>query len=365
MKIPFVDFAPMHKEIESEIISDFVDTFQKNWFIQGRKCEEFERNFAAYCGAGHAVGVGNGLDALVMIIKAMGIGQGDEVIVPAHTFIATALAVSYAGAVPVFVEPDINTYNIDVNLIEEKITSRTKAIIAVHLYGRPADMDEVNRIAKRHRLLVVEDAAQAHGALYKGKKTGALGDAAGFSFYPGKNLGALGDAGIVTTRDEQLSQKVRMLGNYGSDYRYHHVYKGNNSRLDEVQAGILNCKLSYLDKWNQDRKRIAKRYLNEIKNEKLVLPLPSDEEYDCVWHIFPVRCERRDELERYLAGHGIGTTKHYPTAMHLQQAYKDMDFKKGSFPIAEKIAETELSIPMYFGLTDIEIEYVVDKLNRF
>jgi len=365
MNIPFVDFKPMHEELENSILEDFKDTFQGNWFIQGLKCQKFEHNFAAYCGVEYAVGVGNGLDALFMIIKALEIGPGDEVIVPAHTFIATILAVSYAGATPILVEPDINTYTIDANLIEEKVTDKTKAIIAVHLYGRIADMDEINRIANKYHLYVIEDAAQAHGASYKGHKAGTLGDAAGFSFYPGKNLGALGDAGIVTTHKEELAMKVRMLGNYGSDYRYHHVYKGNNSRLDEVQAGFLDCKLPYLDKWNQDRKRIAQRYLSEIKNENIVLPMPSDDVYDCVWHIFPIRCERRQELEQYLTKQGIGTNKHYPTAIHLQDAYRDMGLKKGAYPIAEKIADTELSIPMYYGLKDVEIDYIVETLNCF
>lgn len=365
MRIPFVDFAPMHKELEASIAEDFRDTFQNSWFIQGSKCQRFEGNFAAYCGVGNAVGVGNGLDALLMIIKALDIGPGDEVIIPVHTFIATALAVSYAGATPVFVEPDIRTYTIDVNLIEERLNERTKAIIAVHLYGRIADMDAINRLAEKYHLYVIEDAAQAHGASYKGRKAGGLGDAAGFSFYPGKNLGALGDAGMVTTHNSELAAKVRMLGNYGSDYRYHHVYKGNNSRLDEMQAGFLDCKLPYLDKWNQDRKRIAGRYLSEIKNEKLVLPLPSDEEYDCVWHIFPIRCEMRQELEQYLEEKGIGTNKHYPTPIHLQKAYQDMGLERGTYPVAEKIADTELSIPMYYGLKDMEIDYIVETLNQF
>lgn len=365
MKIPFVDFAPMHKELKQCIVEDFKDTFQKEWFIQGEKCQEFEYEFAKYCGVGHAVGVGNGLDALIMIMKALEIGSGDEVIVPAHTFIATALAVSYTGATPVFVEPDIKSYTIDVDLIEERITDKTKAIIAVHLYGRTADMDGIRRIANKYHLFVIEDAAQAHGASYKGKKAGSLGDAAGFSFYPGKNLGALGDAGIVTTDKEELEKRVRMLGNYGSDRKYHHIYRGNNSRLDEVQAGFLKCKLPHLDRWNQDRKRIARRYLNEIGNERILLPLASDEVYDCVWHIFPIRCEQRQELEKYLSKHGIGTNKHYPTAIHLQKAYQDMGLRSGDYPIAEKIADTELSIPMYYGLKDTEIDYIIEALNRF
>jgi dTDP-4-amino-4,6-dideoxygalactose transaminase len=272
--------------------------------------------------------------------------------------------VSYTGATPVFVEPDVHTYNIDPEKIEEKITSRTKAIMPVHLYGQPCDMDPIMKIAKEHRLYVIEDCAQAHGAKYKGRIIGGFGDAAGFSFYPGKNLGALGDAGAVVTNDPELESKIRALGNYGSDYKYHHIYKGNNSRLDELQAAILCEKLFHMDLVNQERRRVAQLYLSQIHNPKIIMPyvLPDVEH---VWHIFPIRCENRDQLQEYLTEKGIGTNMHYPIPIHMQQCYEDLGLKEGDLPIAELISRTELSIPMYYGMTDHEIEYVIDALNRF
>lgn len=279
-------------------------------------------------------------------------------------YIATALAVTYVGATPVFVEPDIRTFNIDPSRIEEAITDKTKAIMPVHLYGQPCDIDPIMEIAKKYGLFVVEDCAQAHGATYKGKVVGSFGDAAGFSFYPGKNLGALGDAGATVTNDEELAKKVRALGNYGSDYKYHHIYKGNNSRLDELQAAFLAAKLSHLNKMNEERRRIAQKYIDGIKNEEVILPyIP--EYANPVWHIFGIRCKRRDELEKFLNDAGIGTNKHYPIPMHLQDCYKDLGFKEGDFPIAEEISATELSIPMYYGMTDEEVQYVIDKVNEF
>lgn len=363
--IPFVSFETMHKEIEYELKDDFSDALSCNQFIRGKRCVTFEKHFAEYCQSNYAVGVGNGLEALVLILKANNIGYGDEVILPSNTFIATALAVSYVGAIPIFVEPDIRSYTINVNLIKERITTRTKAIIAVHLYGRTADMEPIIQIAKKHNLIVIEDAAQAHGACYKGKKAGSLGEAAGFSFYPGKNLGALGDGGAVTTNNKAIADRVRILGNYGSDYKYHHIEKGNNSRLDEIQAGFLEIKLNYLDRWNEERKRIAKLYLDGIRNKEIILPLPSDEVYDCIWHIFAIRCKKRDKLGKYLLDKGIQTAKHYPTAIHMQKAYSEMKFEKGSFPISEEIAETELSLPMFYGLREKEIEYIIETINQF
>lgn len=365
MKVPFADFNCMHNEIRTELDKAYNRVLDSNYFIQGKEYNLFEKEFAKYCNAKYCIGVGNGLDALFLILKALDIKCGDEVIVPSNTYIATALAVSYVGATPIFVEPEIETYNINPNMIEEKINSHTKAIIAVHLQGRPADMDEINKIAKKHNLYVVEDAAQAHGTLYKGKKVGALSDAAGFSFYPGKNLGALGDGGCVTTNNEMIATKVRALSNYGSDYKYHHIYKGNNSRLDEIQAAFLRCKLPHLDKWNDDRKRIAHRYLNEIKNPLIQLPLEDNEIFDHIYHVFVIRCQRRDELEQYLNNKGIGTVKHYPIPMHMQEAYRDLDIKEGTLPIAEEISRTVLSIPMYYGMSDKEIDYVINALNEF
>lgn len=364
MKIPFVSFNAMHNEIKDEIQDAFKRVYEKNWFIQGTECELFEKEFAEYCGAEYAVGCGNGLDALYLVLRAYGIGEDDEVIVPSNTYIATALAVSYTGAVPVFAEPSMETYNIDPELIEATITAKTRAIMAVHLYGQPADMDSIREIAARHDLKVIEDSAQAHGATYKGQRTGSIGDAAGFSFYPGKNLGALGDAGAVTSNDKDLIDKVRALGNYGSDYKYHHIYKGNNSRLDEVQAAFLRVKLKNLDRWNSDRVKTAERYLKEIDNPQIKLPVVRENNTH-VYHIFAIRCDRRDELEKYLAEKGIGTNKHYPIPMHLQGAYKELGFGEGDFPNAEEISSTELSIPMYYGMTDDEIGYVIDSLNKW
>ena len=338
--------------------------FASSWYIQGVEDDSFENAFAHYCGTDYCVGVGNGLDALMLALKAFDIGKGDEVIVPSNTYIATALAVTYVGGKPVFVEPKLETFNIDPLRIEEAITPKTKAIMPVHLYGQTCDMDPIMNIAKRHNLKVIEDSAQAHGAIYKGKKAGSFGDASGFSFYPGKNLGALGDGGAVVTNDKELAQKVRYLGNYGSDYKYHHIYKGNNSRLDELQAAFLRVKLPYLDHMNEDRRRIADIYLKEIRNEKIDLPVVEGDMIP-VWHIFAIRCRDREALEHYLSNAGIGTNKHYPIPMHLQECYKDLGFKRGDFPIAEEISRTELSIPMYYGMTEEEISYVIDTINGF
>lgn len=365
MKIPFVSFEPMHNEIRKDLDAAYNRVMDSNYFIQGKECEQFEKEYAKYCGTDYCIGVATGLDAIYLILRALGISKGDEVIVPSNTYIATALAVSYTGATPVFVEPIIENYNIDPSRIEEKITENTKAIIAVHLQGRAADMDEINKIAKKHHLYVIEDAAQAHGAKYKGKRVGAFSDAAAFSFYPGKNLGALGDGGCVTTNNKELADKVRALGNYGSDYKYHHIYQGTNSRLDEMQAAFLRAKLSQLEKWNDFRRKVAHRYLTEIKNPLITLPVATTEEYEHIYHVFVIRCQRRNELEEYLNKNGIGTVKHYPIPMHLQKAYESLNIKKGELPIAEEISETVLSIPMYYGITDAEVDYVIEKINQF
>ncbi len=364
MNIPFSSVGVMHREIESEMLDKFREVYENNWFIQGREVEKFEEEFATYCGAKYCVGCGNGLDALYLILRAYGIGKEDEVIVPSNTYIATALAVSYTGARPVFVEPRMESYNINPEEIEAKITERTRAIMAVHLYGQPAEMDAIMELAGKYSLKVIEDAAQAHGASYKGKRTGNLGDAAGFSFYPGKNLGALGDGGAVVTNDKELAELVRALGNYGSDYKYHHIYQGNNSRLDEVQAGLLRVKLKELDKWNARRMEIAGRYLNEIVNPGITLPVTS---FDCthVYHIFAVRCRQRDRLEEYLNQKGIGTNKHYPIPMHLQEAYAELQIPRGALPVAEEISGTQLSLPMYYGMTEEEVSYVIEALNTW
>ena len=364
MKIPFVSFLPMERELDGDLRAAFDRVFKRSWYIEGVEDGAFEKAFAEYCGTKYCVGVGNGLDALMLALKALGIGAGDEVIVPSNTYIATALAVTYVGAKPVFVEPDIRTFNINPALIESAITPKTKAIMPVHLYGQPCDMDPIMAIAKKHGLKVVEDCAQAHGAIYKGKKIGTFGDAAGFSFYPGKNLGALGDAGATVTNDEVLAGKVRALGNYGSDYKYHHIYKGCNSRLDELQAAFLAAKLPHLEKMNVERRRIAQMYTDGIKNPKVVTPYVMPE---CtpVWHIYGIRCNKREALEKHLNEKGIGTNKHYPIPMHMQECYRDLEIKEGALPIAEEISRTELSIPMYYGMTDDEVQYVIDAINAF
>lgn len=364
MRIPFVSFIPMEKELNDELRGAFDRVFTRSWYIEGVEDETFEKAFAEYCGTKYCVGVGNGLDALMLALKAMGIGEGDEVIVPSNTYIATALAVTYVGATPIFVEPDIRTFNINPALIEAAITEKTKAIMPVHLYGQACDMNPIMAVAKKYGLRVVEDCAQAHGATYKGQKVGTFGDAAGFSFYPGKNLGALGDAGAVVTNNEELAKKIRALGNYGSDYKYHHIYKGNNSRLDELQAAFLAAKLPHLERMNAERRRVAAKFTEGIKNPKVITPfvLP-----DCVpiWHVYGIRCAERDALEKHLNENGIGTNKHYPIPMHLQECYKDLNIPLGALPIAEEISNTELSIPMYYGMTDEEIQYVISAINEF
>lgn len=335
------------------------------WYVLGREVQAFEEEFAAYCGAKYCVGVANGLDALHLILRAMEIGAGDEVIVPANTYIATWLAVSYAGAQPVPVEPDERTYNIDPARIEAAITPRTKAILAVHLYGQTADMEPIKEIAVRHGLKVIEDAAQAHGARYKGFRAGNLGDAAGFSFYPSKNLGAFGDGGAVVTNDAALAEKVRVLRNYGSQVKYYNEVKGYNSRLDELQAALLRVNLTKLDEWNERRRQAANLYLQAL-GETTDLRLPFvPEELEPVWHLFVVRHPKRDALQKHLAATGIGTLIHYPLPPHLQKAYLDMGFTQGAFPLSERIAEEVLSLPMGAHMSDDEVDYVASQISSF
>ena len=364
MNIPFVSFRPMERELDQDLRSAFERVLARSWYIRGAEDEAFEKAFAQYCGARYCVGVGNGLDALMLALKALDVGAGDEVIVPSNTYIATVLAVMYVGAKPIFVEPDIRTFNIDSARIEEVITPKTRVIMPVHLYGQACDMEPIMEIACKHGLKVVEDCAQAHGATYKGRKIGTFGDAAGFSFYPGKNLGALGDGGAVVTDNEELAERIRALGNYGSDYKYHHIYKGNNSRLDEMQAAFLAAKLPHLDRMNEERRRIAELYTKGIQNPKVVKPYVAPE---CVpvWHIYAIRCAERNELERYLSKKGIGTNKHYPIPIHLQECCRDLQIPEGSLPVAEEISRTELSLPMYYGMTDDEVQYVIDAVNAF
>jgi dTDP-4-amino-4,6-dideoxygalactose transaminase len=363
MKIPFLNLEPIHKSIETEVMGAFKKIYNSNRFILGEEVRLFEEEFANYCGARCCVGVDNGLNALYLILRGYNIGKGDEVIIPSNTYIATALAVSNTGAEPILVEPDGKTYNIDPQLIEKSITRKTKAIIAVHLYGQPADMNSINSIAKNYNLKVIEDAAQSHGARYCGKRVGALGDAAGFSFYPTKNLGALGDAGAITTNDEALAEKLRFLRNYGSGKKYYNQYKGLNCRLDELQAAILRIKLKYLDQWNHERNNIASQYLRQLRNTQLVLPFAAHWA-EPVWHLFVVRSGIRDELQRHLERNNIGTMIHYPIPLHLQEAYSSLQYKRGDFCLAEKLAEEVLSLPLFVGLTEEEVYRVCNAIRR-
>ncbi len=363
--VPFLDLKSPYIELRDELDAAYRRVMESGWYILGEEATAFEKEFAEYCGAKFCVGVGNGLEALHLILRAYGIGEGDEVIVPTNTYIATWLAVSYAGAKPVPVEPIEREYNIDPNRIEAAITPRTKAILPVHLYGLAADVDPILSLAERFNLKVVEDAAQAQGAQYKGRSAGNLCHAAGFSFYPGKNLGALGDAGAAMTNDEALADKARTLRNYGSKVKYYNEAKGYNSRLDEMQAAFLRVKLKRLDEWNARRARIASFYLEALSDvEDLTLPaLPNWS--SPVWHIFPVRHPRRDELQAHLKANGVDTLIHYPVPPHLSGAYADMGYSRGAFPIAEAIADSELSLPMGPHLGEGDAERVVEVIQSF
>lgn len=354
----------MHREIRHEILTTFEDVFDNGWFIGGEPCERFERDFAKYVGTQCCVACGNGLDGLHMMLVAAGIGAGDEVIVPAQTYIATALAVTYAGATPVFVDIEPQYYGLDPEKLESAITERTKAIMMVHLYGQVGRWAEVEAIAQKHGLLLFEDAAQCHGALYRGKKAGSLGTASEFSFYPGKNLGALGDSGAVCTNDSLFADRIRAYGNYGSCKKYIHEVKGVNSRMDTVQAALLDVKLKYLNKWLADRERIASRYLTEITNSAVKLP-ERNPDGTHAWHIFAVLTKNRDALAAHLDEKGVGHQCHYPVAMHLHEAYRDLGYRKGDFPVAEQNAAQELSLPMFYGMTDEQVQYVIDAVNAF
>jgi len=360
--IKFLDLHKINERYRDKLDSRIKEILDSGWYLQGKQNEEFSRHFAEFCGTKYALGVANGLDALNLIIKAYGFGPGDEIIVPANTYIATILAISENGCTPVLIEPDINTYNINPRLIEEKITPRTKAIMVVHLYGQAVQMQEIWNLAKKYNLKVIEDAAQAHGAEYQGHRTGNLGDAAGFSFYPGKNLGAMGDAGAVTTNDEALYNKIKAIANYGSDRKYHHIYKGTNSRLDELQAGILDVKLQYLEDDNNKRREIAKYYREHIKNPLITLPQTNDEKSH-VWHVFVIRVKERERFQQYLTDNGIQTVIHYPTAPHKQDAYKE--YSALSLPITEQIHREVISLPISPVMTSEEVETVVRIVNEF
>ena len=355
----------MNADIKAEILPNIEQFIDKGWYVLGEQVKQFESEYAEYCATKYCSGVANGLDAIIIALKALNIGEGDEVIVPSNTYIATWLAVSYVGATPVPVEPRIQTYNINPELIEQAITPKTKAIIPVHLYGQCCEMEAIMQIAQQHNLYVVEDNAQAQGASYGGKITGSFGHINATSFYPGKNLGAFGDAGAITTNDESLWQKANTIRNYGSNKKYYNELKGMNSRLDELQAGLLSIKLKHLNKWNQEREQIARLYSEALNGVgDLILPdLANDA--SSVYHLFVIRTNQRDALQQYLTENNIGTLIHYPLPPHLQQAYQDMRFKKGDFPIAEQIAKTCLSLPIYPGLQKQEIDYIADRINMF
>lgn len=351
--------------MQEEFDAAYRRVMESGWYILGEEVEQFEAEFAEYCGAKHCIGVGNGLEALHLILRGYGIGKGDEVIVPANTYIATWLAASYADATPVPVEPDAQTYNISPANIESAITSRTKAIMPVHLYGQPAEMDAINKIAEKYNLKVIEDAAQAQGATYRGKRTGVLGDAAGFSFYPGKNLGAYGDAGAVTTDDDELAAQIKMLRNYGSRQKYYNEVKGYNSRLDPLQAAFLRVKLRHLDEWNARRTKIAKIYSEAfLETSGLICPFVP-EEMESAWHLFVVRHARRDELQKHLEKDGIGTVIHYPVPPHLAEAYADLNLNPEDFELSAELADTVLSIPISPHISPMEAESVIRSIKTF
>lgn len=367
--IKFLDLQKINLAHQLEIEDRLLQTFRSGWYLMGNEVKTFENNLAKYIGVSNVIGVANGLDALRLILRGyieLGVMHpGDEVIVPANTYIATVLAITDNQLHPVLVEPDIYNYNIDISKIEAAITPKTKAVMPVHLYGRAVWAGELEQLAKKYNLKIIEDNAQAIGAVWQGRKTGSLGHAAGFSFYPGKNLGALGDAGAVTTNDDRLAATIRALANYGSNQKYVNIYKGLNSRLDEIQAAVLDVKLKYIDEENKQRRMIAKYYHQHIKNDKILLPgLPADEE-EHVWHLFVVRTKERDRLQEYLTEKNIQTLIHYPIPPHLQQVYHNLQYKKGTFSISEVIAETCLSLPVWPGMDMSSIDKIILELNKY
>ncbi len=364
--IPFLDLKGLNAQYRSELIEACTRVIDSGWYIQGNELKEFEKEFASYCGTKYAIGVANGLDALILILRAYKelcfMKDGDEVIVPSNTYIASILAISQNNLVPVLVEPDINTYLLNPSKIEEKITSKTKAILPVHLYGQTCEMDKINEIAKKYNLKVIEDSAQSHGAYFQDKRSGNLGDASGFSFYPGKNLGALGDGGAVTTNDEELANTIKALGNYGSHKKYENLYKGVNSRLDEMQAAMLRVKLRYLDNEVEKRRDIANYYLENIKNENIILPVVRAED-NHVWHLFVIRTSKRDVLQKYLLDNGVKTLIHYPIPPHKQNAYKE--WNNESYPVSEQIHDEVMSLPISGVQSFEDTKKIIRKINEF
>lgn len=360
--IKFLDLKKINEQYRREIDEAIKNVLDSSWYLLGKEGENFENNFAKFVGVKHCIGCANGLDALKLIIMAYEFAAGDEIIVPANTYIASILAITQNGCTPVLVEPDISTYNINPDLIEEKITDKTRAIMVVHLYGQFVKMEKIWAIAKKYNLKIIEDSAQAHGAMYQGKRAGSLGDASGFSFYPGKNLGCIGDGGCITTNDDELAEKLRALRNYGSKVKYLNIYKGLNSRLDELQAAILDVKLKYLDGDNEKRRKISKYYRENIKNENVILPETYDEKAH-VWHVFPVRVTNREKFQSHLKENEIETIIHYPVPPHKQEAYKELN--NLSCPITEKIHESIISIPISPVMTEEECHKVVDVINSY
>lgn len=360
--IKFLDLYKINERLRKEINDKIAQVLDSGWYLLGEETENFEQNFAKYCGVKHCIGVANGLESLNLIIRGYGFAQGDEIIVPANTYIASILSISENGCTPILVEPDINTYNINPDLIEKKITSKTKAIMVVHLYGQAVQMQKIWALAQKYNLKIIEDSAQAHGAKYQNKRVGSLGDASGFSFYPGKNLGCVGDGGCVTTNDDELAQKIKALRNYGSHKKYHNVFIGMNSRLDEIQAGILDIKLKFLDEDNQKRKEIAKYYRKNIKNSSIILPNVYAEDAH-VWHLFVVRTKQRDNFQKYLLDNEIQTIIHYPIPPHKQECYKL--WNNLSYPITEEIHKSVLSLPISPVMSDDEVRKVVEIINEY
>ena len=361
--VKFLDLHAVNTPYREEIDRAIASVIDSGWYLLGNANKSFEQSFSSFCGVRYTAGVANGLDALNLIIQSFGFGSGDEIIVPANTYIASILAISQNGCTPVLVEPDLETFNLNATLIEEKITPRTKAILVVHLYGRAMSMDKVWKLADQYKLKIIEDSAQAHGAIYQGRRTGNLGDASGFSFYPGKNLGCLGDGGAVTSNDQNLIEKVCALRNYGSCEKYINSYKGQNSRLDEIQAAILSVKLKRLDFDNNKRREIAVRYLSEINNPLVILPKVPIDPLEHVWHLFVVRTLRRDTLQKFLQERSIQTLIHYPIPPHQQKAYAELNGL--SFPVTEKIHKEVLSLPISPAMSADEVKLVIDAVNSF
>lgn len=363
MQIPFTILKPGYEKYRDEYIEAATRVLDSGWYTLGHELEAFENEFSEWLGMKHCVGLNSGLDALILAVRALGIKAGDEVIVPANTYIASVLGITENGATPIFVEPD-QYYNIDPDKIEQEITPRTKAILVVHLYGQACRMDKIMEIAQRRNLPVIEDCAQSHGATFKGQKTGTFGIISCFSFFPTKNMGAFGDAGAVATNDTEIAQKIRALRNYGSEKKYYNKYRGVNSRMDEIQAALLRVKLHHINEIAEERSAIADAYLAGIKNTDITLPFIA-KDASHVWHLFVVRTENRDKLQKLLSDNGIGTQIHYPVPPHLAEAYHNLGYTEGSFAITEKLSKSILSLPLYIGMTDNEIKYIIDTLNSY